>query len=473
MLLPDDTTLLLAASPLALLGLLWAWRQRRLPPPAVNRLPPPRILHPAATDADPLAVASTLNSDTAQHDRASPDALQLEIGVADTDQLTEADVYLQFGYLDRAAALLRSYADQHPPASRELARLLGLYLRLAAIDDFTEILGRLAAQGMLTEADTAQAVVEGLRIDPDNLALRVFAEDTLSWDIATVSRRVGLAPPQPAPRAASAALAAHAAAPASGQHLVQGSQPLAPLADLERQAICYLLPPRQSVRILQQHGEAMTAIRTLEGLLAQTRHPLTLLMDILHLYYRQADLAGYCRRLWQSFVLLGEHGSALRERLLRMGFALGRHPLLDALATTPDSAALEALGRTWGLVPVVTANSSSLPLVTAHPAGELRGSGSDALADAEAYLDYGQVDEAQGVLEQALYRNPADVRLYPPLLDLYQRRESVEPLRALLAHVRATLGRPPAEVAPRLAQLRQLLKLDDPLEEQHVCQHPG
>ena len=46
-------------------------------------------------------------------------------------------------------------------------------------------------------------------------------------------------------------------------------------------------------------------------------------------------------------------------------------------------------------------------------------------------------------------------------------------LRALLQHLRHTLGRPPAEVATRLAQLRQFLKLDDPLEEAHVCQHAG
>lgn len=471
--LPDDTTLLLAASPAVLLGLLWAMRRRRPPPLAENRLPPPRILHPvpgAVAVADglpPVAPADTADT------MAGPDELQLEIGVADTDQLTEADVYLQFGYLDRAAALLRSYADQHPPASRELARLLGLYLRLAAIDDFTDILQRLATLGMLTEADTAQAVVEGLRIDPDNLTLRVFAEETLGWDIATVSRRVGLAPPQPAPRAASAAPAANPTSPDGSLLLVAGQQPLAALDGLERQAICHLLPPRQGVRILQQHGETATAIATLENLLAHTRHPLTLLMDILHLYYRAANLAGFCRRLWQSFVLLGEHGPALRERLLRMGFALGSHPLLDALAAGPDSAGLEALGRAWGFVPAPVADVDALPLVSVGSVAAPVAAPRDALDDAEAYLDYGQVEEAQAVLEQALYRNPADVRLYPLLLDLYERLESAGQLRALLAHIRATLGHPPAEVATRLAQLRQLLKLDDPLEEPHVCQHAG
>lgn len=471
--LPDDTTLLLAASPAVLLGLLWVMRRRRPPPAAENRLPPPRILHPVAVVADDAPAQAAPPAQAAADAMAGPDELQLEIGVADTDQLTEADVYLQFGYLDRAAALLRSYADQNPPASRELARLLGLYLRLAAIDDFTEILQRLAALGMLTEADTAQAVVEGLRVDPDNLALRVFAEDSLGWDIATVSRRVGLAPPQPAPRGASAVPAANPASPDGSLLLVAGQQPLAALDGLERQAICHLLPPRQGVRILQQHGETATAIATLENLLAHTRHPLTLLMDILHLYYRAANLAGFCRRLWQSFVLLGDHGPALRERLLRMGFALGSHPLLDALAAGQDSAGLDALGRAWGFVPAPVADVDALPLVrvgsVAAPAATTR----DALDEAEAYLEYGQVEEAQAVLEQALYRNPADVRLYPLLLDLYQRLESAGQLRALLAHIRATLGHPPAEVATRLAQLRQLLKLDDPLEEQHVCQHAG
>lgn len=473
--LPDDITLLLAAGPLVLLGLLWALRRRRGPPPAASRLPPPRILHPLAA-AEPAQAEGEGHGDNATAAPAAPaaDELQLEIGVADTDQLTEADVYLQFGYLDRAAALLRHYADQNPPASRELARLLGLYLRLAAIDDFTDILQRLSTLGLLTESDIAQAVVEGLRIDPDNLALRVFAEATLGWDIATVSRRVGLAAPHSAAAAVAAPpLAANPASLDGSPLLVAGNQPLAALSRHEQQAIRHLLPPRQGVRILQQQGDTVTAIHTLEHLLATTRHPLTPLMDILHLYYRQGNLAGFCRRLWQSFVLLGEHGAALRERLLRMGFALGRHPLLDALASQPDGAALEALGRAWGFVPATVADSTALPLVTVVATAPPQTVVHDALAEADAYLDYGQVEEAQAVLEQALYRNPADVRLYPPLLDLYERRESAEPLRALLAHIRTTLGHPPAEVATRLAQLRQLLKLDDPLEEPHVCQHAG
>lgn len=486
MLLPDDFTLLLAASPAVLLGVLLALRQRRASPPPASQLPPLKILRPqpaanpdtalatppASDSAPPLTPAAAVASEV-----ASADELQLEIGVADTDLLTEADVYLQFGYLDRAAALLRSYVDQNPPASRELARLLGLYLRLHAIDDFTEILHRLAALGIMTEADTAQAVVEGLRIDPDNLALRVFAEDTLGWDIATVSRRIGLrrpagASPLVAQPAGQAVTAGDGSVP-----LVCGSQPLAALNTHERLAICHLMPARQGVRILQQQGETATAIGTLEALLAQTRHPLTPLMDILHLYYRQADLAGFTRRLWQSFVLLGEHGAALRERLLRMGFALGRHPVLDVLASGADAARLEALGREWGFVPASPSAGSGLPLVSvtaAAPATEAR---HDALAEADAYLDYGQTEQALAVLEQAVFANPSDVRLYPLLLDLYQRLEAADHLRALLQHLRQTLGRPPREIAGRLGQLRQLLKLDDPLgthlEDDDVCQHAG
>lgn len=481
MLLPDDFTLLLAASPAVLLGVLLVLRQRRAAPPAGSQLPPLKILRPQPA-ANPATLPATapagdgLSADTSAltvaSEEAGADELPLDIGVADTDLLTEADVYLQFGYLDRAAALLRSYVDHNPPASRELARLLGLYLRLHAIDDFTEILQRLAALGIMTEADTAQAVVEGLRCDPDNLALRVFAEETLGWDMATVSRRIGLRQPaSPAPPPGPLASPASTAGDGSLQ-LVCGSQALAALNPHERMAICHLMPTRQGVRILQQHGETATAIGTLEALLAQTRHPLTPLMDILHLYYRQANLAGFTRRLWQSFVLLGGHGAALRERLLRMGFALGSHPVLDVLASAPDSARLEALGREWGFVPPSATAGGGIPLVTVHAAATTA-TRHDALAEADAYLDYGQTEQALAVLEQAVFANPADVRLYPLLLDLYQRLEATDHLRALLQHLRHTLGRPPAEVATRLAQLRQLLKLDDPLEEPHVCQHAG
>jgi tetratricopeptide (TPR) repeat protein len=470
MLLPDDFTLLLAASPAVLLGLLLVLRRRRpAPPPAESRLPPPKILHPQPAVTVPDAAPDTAPA-------AGEDELQLEIGVADTDLLTEADVYLQFGYLDRAAALLRSYVDQHPPASRELARLLGLYLRLAAIDDFTEILQRLAALDIMTEADTAQAVVEGLRVDPDNLALRVFAETRLAWDIATVSRRIGLRPPL-GQASTGPSLPGQAAASDGSLLLVCGSQPLATLNPHERLAVCHLLPPRQGVRILQQQGETATAIGTLEALLAQTRHPLTPLMDILHLYYRQADLAGFTRSLWHSFVLLGQYGASLRERLLRMGFALGTHPVLDALASGPDGATLEALGRRWGFMPASTSADSGLALVSVHAAANPAAPPPDALAEADAYLEYGQTEQALAVLEQAVWANPADVRPYPLLLDLYQRLDATNHLRALLAHLQQSLAQPPREVASRLAQLRQQLKLDDPLdvppEDHHVSQHAG
>lgn len=88
------------------------------------------------------------------------------IGVSEADLLTEAEVFLQFGYTDRAADTLRRYVDQTSGATHELTRLLGLYLELERIDDYGEILERLADLDIMTPSSLEEAVLAGLQRAP-------------------------------------------------------------------------------------------------------------------------------------------------------------------------------------------------------------------------------------------------------------------------------------------------------------------
>lgn len=430
-------------------GVLWCYRRYR------NRQPG----HALSPLSAPTAAA------------AAADAV-LDISVCDADVLSEVDVYLQFGYLAQAAERLQHYLQQYPDADRERARLLDVYLRLQAIDAFAQVLQQLASRGRLTEAELAEAVVDGLRLDPDCLALRVLAEQTLGWDVATVSQRLGLPRPEvavPPPLVAAAVT--------SGLLCQHGPLPTpAALSAHEQCALSCLLPARRSAPLLAQWAVPQQAVRVLESALLRSPRPLTPLLDLLHLHYRQRDLPAFMRQLWHCFMLLGPHGVALRQGLLRLGFALGPHPLLEQLAAARDRASLQALGwaQGWGGSPPAPA---SLPLLTATALPVAAAAPPDALAEADAYLDYGQYQQAQAVLEQAILAAPQDERLYPPLLELYEKLEAAPALCALLASLRRQSVAPPPALLPRLSRLRQRWQLDDlldlPLENDDVCQHAG
>jgi len=125
------------------------------------------------------------------------------IEVREVDPLAEAEIYLQFGYLERAADTLRGYADSVGQSDREgLRRLLELYRRLGRIDDYAEILERLCTAGE-GEVFAREAVLAGLAADPDNLPLRVVAETRLGLGVEQVNALIGYdtgaAPAEPAP----------------------------------------------------------------------------------------------------------------------------------------------------------------------------------------------------------------------------------------------------------------------------------
>jgi hypothetical protein len=54
--------------------------------------------------------------------------------------------------------------------------------------------------------------------------------------------------------------------------------------------------------------------------------------------------------------------------------------------------------------------------------------------------------------------DPADARLYPPLLDLYDRMDELERFNELSAKVKRLIHQLPEEVAPMMLSLQQRLR---------------
>jgi tetratricopeptide (TPR) repeat protein len=398
------------------------------------------------------------------------------IEVREVDPLAEVEIYLQFGYLERAADTLRSYADSVGQSDREgLRRLLELYRRLGRIDDYAEILERLCTAGE-GEVFAREAVLAGLAADPDNLPLRVVAETRLGLGVEQVNALIGYdagAEPTPAEQGKSLEAAPPTAASQLGPAptsdpeaprpilpLISGEAPLASLSEEEKAVLRAFAPPGQAARLHLATHDLDEAVAALRQAIALQPKALSHFTDILKIFHARRQIDEYARTLWHLYCVLDGCGRPLRERLLGSGFALGRHPVFEALSKAKERRHLDAIGRHFGFLTEEPAPPKRLRLIDTfgQPDNTFADPVTDALREAESYLDFGQIEEALAILEAAVLENPLASRLYPPLLDLYDRMDALPRLAALAAEVKRRVRRPPEEVVPMMTGLYQRLK---------------
>lgn len=104
-----------------------------------------------------------------------------EVSVSQVDDLTEYKVYKQFGYYDKAAASLNGYLLLQDVKPKELVfELCGMYLESGDLDNFVQALDVYNDQFATDELE--EVVKMGFEVEPNNLALRVFAEEKFGWD---------------------------------------------------------------------------------------------------------------------------------------------------------------------------------------------------------------------------------------------------------------------------------------------------
>lgn len=411
------------------------------------------------------------------------------IEVAEADPLAEAVVYLEFGYLDHAAQTLRQYVDGPGSGNREVLRkLLQIYLQLGRIDEYADILERLwnAAE----DQDFVQtAILDGLAVDVDNLHLRVVAESCLGLGPEQLRKLLGSdavlveeqqldvgpesLPPMPAQVTESGSVQP---SKSSGdrplrlvQHLIRGGMRLPSSFSQEEKAMLSVFThPVHEARLHRSEARLHIASGDLdaaEGALrrAIAARPLALVnfADLLWVLHRRKLLDEYAITLWRLYCVLNGAGRALRERFLGMGFALGQHQVLESLLQATDRRQLEEIGRQFCLLPAEKATSRKLQLVDVSRQEKESwptDSPSDVLDEVNAYLEFGQIDQAIEILESAIINDPSDVRFYPTLLDIYDRMDELDRFIALSVKVKKLVQRPPEEVVPMMLSLQQRLQ---------------
>jgi hypothetical protein len=244
--------------------------------------------------------------------------------------------------------------------------------------------------------------------------------------------------------------------------LVKGSQPLAPLDDDEKQVLRAFSSPALEAKLSLASNDRESALAALRRAVAARPKAIAHYVDMLKLLYFKHNIDDYSHTLWQLHLALGNAGRDLKERLLGIGFVLGHHPVLESLAQARETREIEAIGKEHHLFPTEPAVEKRRPLVEAANAGSLLdsmgGHGQNAiLAEVDAYLEYGQLDEALALLENSVLEHPGEVSLYLPLLDLYDRMDALARFTRLASEIKKKIQRPPDEVIPLMTQLYQRL----------------
>ena len=402
----------------------------------------------------------------------------VKVSVQEVDPLTEYKVYKEFGYLDKAAEALYGYINSHQiiqPAV--LLELANLYLALDKYEHLVDFV--LEKKSFLSNEQVAELVKVGLEQDANNLELRVLADELLNWDIETVNTKVlhndNLTPletkldQEQSTKLASEqnisgiqSVSRTASSTDQNDKLVVGQGVLSQVTHEELQVISSMLPNDHAIKLMRTFADYSTFTHKFDRALAKLKNPAAALIDALGLDYQNKNLDAFAHHLWELYNVLGKNGQNIKDKMLGWGYSLGNHEVLNRLAMVTNEQEVRDIGREFGYRSMNKNSSISLTLVSDTVGGGLsRSLGRDVnsiLQEADAYLMYGQLDEAMKTLEQGIKLHKNEPQLYVNLFELYERAESWERLEEFSKLMRTDVHDLPEEVVLVMAKLTQKFK---------------
>ena len=437
----------------------------------------------------PAPAASPVKSSLADTVTAASPVQVDEISILD-----EVDIYLSYGHLEQAATSLSWYVDHNPDNTQQRRRLLAIYREIPDIDHFAELLEQLIESHTIPDAEARDLVLQGLKLDPQNLQLRVTAENLGMGgaQIAAVLAHATLAPQpaessalagaqrelqqaivnpepldlsgfMPRPEMRSAGVSQHGST-GEGLILLTGPDDILPLDEEEYEVVASLVSPLLAARHLLACRQYPEAERLLRRQLILDPRKLILHVTLLELLYDQQRCAAYAESLLQLYITLWGAGSDLRTRLLQQGRRLGEHDLWVALAESDGKEQLLAgLAEKYGLyLPITAIPLSSPPLVTEEIHRDHRLTGNDGedgiIEEFNMLLDYGQVNEAVDLLEKAILAQPRHDVYYGPLLEMYERMDARERFSHFVKSILTTDMQPSEDIMRQMFSLAERLQ---------------
>lgn len=379
--------------------------------------------------------------------------------VDETSILDEIEIYLAYGHLEQAATSLSWYVTHNPDDTRQSRRLLALYQEIPDPDRFAELLSNLCDSGIISGAEAQDLTLAGLQADPENLQLRVLAENlgisnSQLAAISTIKTSEAQPAPSPAlirvqqelqqalvnPEPMDMDISGFSEKPLQSiqnnnpselagkiDALLQGNAKLDAINPKEWGICATLVEPLAAIRALLATQQIQEAERILKRNLIFEPRKLILHVTLLDIFYRQKRCDNYAESLLQLYISLWGAGSALRARMLKHGRQLGEHPLWDHLeASETNKYLLAEQAEIYGLYLPLTAipfSSPALVLEEVHRDHQIMPHNSDdsILEEFDSLLEYGQVEEAVDLLEKATLARPDHKLYYRPLLEMYER----------------------------------------------------
>ena len=429
------------------------------------------------------AETDNLNVKAAEAELTSSSLNQpVKVSVQEVNPLTEYKVYREFGYLDKASEALQSYLKSNPNQDSSLYfELAEIYLQAEQYDKLVDFV--LDSKGLFEQQQVEYLVKTGLEVDANNLELRVLAEELLNWDIETINSQVAHDDLKLQLTSVEKDLVSQAVALESDQvsnshavetthrtvsvsqadKLVAGHGIVQNITQEELQVLSVMLPTDNAIKLMRGFADYATFSHKLNRVLPKLKNPASPLIDALGLDYQNKNIDAFAKHLWELYSVLGKNGQNIKDKMLGWGYSLGHHELFNRLAMVANEQEVKDIGKEFGYrAAVKNTQNHFLPLVSDRDGiGLGKSLGRDVnsiLQEADAYLMYGQLDEAMQTLEQGIKSHKSEPQLYINLFELYERAEDWERLEEFSKQLRTDAGNLPEEVILAMSQLTQKLK---------------
>ena len=446
-------------------------------------MPPP----PTAADA-PAAAAADDGFDEVQiaktfelGDDAFGGAEVSTVSEAEVDDLTEYKVYKQFGYYDKAAKSLNGYLSLLEEKPKELVfELCGMYLEIGDVDTFVQALRDY--EDSFEQNELEEVAKMAFELEPNNLDLRVYAEEKLGWDVNLIARSIvkedRIVEPAQAKEDSvakddldefaktqqtrqSTGRESYFAKLEAGKQLVKGFKGVTDITPDERETVIAFSSREKAARLLGKEIDYVSSVNLYNKAISNAKRPASIAIDALNSDHNNQNINNYAEHLWNLYSVLGRYGRLVKEKMLGWGSSLGQHPLFDELENAPNEVELKELGVKYGYVSesASTVKSRMQALVVEdrskleaqHAVGEVE----SIIQEADSQLEYGQIDDAIKTLEDGVFAHRQEAQLYTMLLNLYERSENWKRFEDFSIKVRSDNVDLPEDVIVALSNLTQ------------------
>lgn len=402
------------------------------------------------------------------------------VSEAEVDDLTEYKVYKQFGYYDKAAKSLNGYLSLLEEKPKELVfELCGMYLEIGDVDTFVQALRDY--EDTFERGELEEVTKMAFELEPNNLDLRVFAEERLGWDVNLIARSIvkedRIVEPVQAKEDTvakddldefaktqqtrqSTGRESYFAKLEAGKQLVKGFKGVSDITPDERETVIAFSSREKAARLLGKEIDYVSSVNLYNKAISNAKRPASIAIDALNSDHTNQNINNYAEHLWNLYSVLGRYGRLVKEKMLGWGSSLGQHPLFDELENAPNEVELKELGIKYGYIgeSASTVKSRMQALVVEDRKQEMRQATNEIegiIQEADSQLEYGQIDDAIKTLEDGVFAHRQEAQLYTMLLDLYERSENWKRFEDFSIKVRSDNVDLPEDVIVALSNLTQ------------------